>query len=85
MSNEKYYRNICMLHLGYALSKIKSDNISDDKLIREISERLEANMKRVYWTDFENWFFETYIDKIDKIRTIISIFQTELLKEENKY
>lgn len=82
MINEEtkfYFRNICRLYLGSALSEIKSADISDDDLMREICNRLEVYLERVYWSEFENWFIETYLDKIDKIRTVISIFQTELL------
>lgn len=83
MINEEtkfYFRNICRLFLGSALSEIKSADISkDDALINEICKRLEVYLERVCWPDFENWFIETYLDKIDKIRTVISIFQTELL------
>lgn len=85
MINEEtkiYFRNICRMHLGSAISEIKSDDISDEDLVKEICERIEVYLERVYWTEFENWFFETYLDKVDKIRTVILIFQTELLKED---
>ena len=77
-----YFRNICRIHLGSAISEIKSKDISDENLIKKICEKIEGYLERIYWIEFENWFFETYLDKVDKIRIVISIFQTKLLKED---
>lgn len=78
-----YFRNVCRMHLASTISEV-SPYLSDDDLIREVCERIEVYLERVYWTKFDNWFIETYLDKVDKIRTVILIFQTELLKEEDE-